>query len=91
MNIIEQSKAEALRKDNNTRMNNAVKNIDFYYNNQYEYTKEEMQKRNPDWKKSFQDRLKSKKEILPQIMENLNPSNYEIIDDESGFWVYFVR
>jgi hypothetical protein len=47
MNIIEQSKAEALRKDNNTRMNNAVKNIDFYYNNQYEYTKEEMQKRYP--------------------------------------------
>ncbi|MFA4959754.1 MAG: hypothetical protein WC535_07695, partial [Candidatus Cloacimonas sp.] len=47
MNIIEQSKAEALRKDNNVRMNNAVKNIDFYYNNQYEYTKEEMQKRYP--------------------------------------------
>ena len=28
-------------------MNNAVKNIDFYYNNQYEYTKVEMQKRYP--------------------------------------------
>lgn len=53
--------------------------------------KETMQKRNPEWKKSFQDRLKSKKEILPQIMKNLNPSNYEIIDDESGFWVYFVK
>ena len=38
MNIIEQLKAEALRKDNNVRMNNAIKNIDFYYNNQYEYT-----------------------------------------------------
>ena len=53
--------------------------------------KETMQKRDSEWKNSFKDRLQSKKEILPQIMENLNITNYEIIDNESGFWLYFVK
>lgn len=50
-----------------------------------------MHARNPEWRKSFQDRLKPEREALPSIMQRLNPSAFEIIDDESGFWIHIIK
>ncbi|MDD3770622.1 MAG: class I SAM-dependent methyltransferase [Sulfuricurvum sp.] len=45
-----------------------------------------MSERNPDWRRSFKDRLKPEREALPGILERLSPSDFHLIDDESGFW-----
>ncbi|WP_419769268.1 MAG: class I SAM-dependent methyltransferase [Candidatus Marinarcus sp.] len=50
-----------------------------------------MKKNNPNWKAPVQDSFESKKATLPQIIETLNPSTVELIDDKSGFWVYIKK
>ncbi|MDD2566824.1 MAG: methyltransferase domain-containing protein [Thiovulaceae bacterium] len=50
-----------------------------------------MHARNPEWRKSFQEKLKPEREALPSIMQRLNPSAFEIIDDDSGFWIHIIK
>jgi len=50
-----------------------------------------MSKENPNWKDSFKDRIVSEREALPKILKELNPSFYEIIDNESGYWVFIIK
>lgn len=50
-----------------------------------------MSKENPNWKDSFKDRIKAEREALPEILKDLNLSFYEIIDDESGYWVFMRK
>lgn len=50
-----------------------------------------MQENNPDWRKPFQDKIKPEREALPIIFDSLRPSEFTIIDDESGFWVYIIK
>ncbi len=54
--------------------------------------KNKMSKEDPDWsKKPYRKNMENKRKDLPRIMENINPTFYEIIDDESGFWVYIGK
>lgn len=50
-----------------------------------------MSENNPDWRKSFQDRIKPEREALPEILKNLSPSSFRLIDDESGFWALIEK
>lgn len=50
-----------------------------------------MEQRNPNWRKSFKDKVHQERENLPQILKRLNPHSYEIINDESGFWVFITK
>lgn len=50
-----------------------------------------MSENNPDWRKSFQDRIKPEREALPEILKNLSPSSFRLIDDESGFWTLIEK
>jgi ubiquinone/menaquinone biosynthesis C-methylase UbiE len=50
-----------------------------------------MRENDPNWRKSFKDRLKPEREVLPMIFNSLRPSEFTIIDDESGFWVYITK
>ncbi len=50
-----------------------------------------MKNKNPNWSHPKFENLETKKKQLPQIIKNLNPKKFEIIDDESGFWVYFTK
>lgn len=53
---------------------------------------ETMSKEDPDWtNKPYKQSMEDKRKDLPQIMQNINPTAYEIIDDESGFWVYMSK
>jgi ubiquinone/menaquinone biosynthesis C-methylase UbiE len=54
--------------------------------------KNKMSKRNPNWsKKPYKQNMENKRKELPQIMQSINPVFYEIIDDESGFWIYMSK
>jgi len=50
-----------------------------------------MQKRNPEWSKRPRRQMEEKREALPEILRRLHPAAYEIIDDESGFWVLLQK
>lgn len=50
-----------------------------------------MSKENPNWRNSFKERVKTQKEVLPQILNALNPSQLSIIDDDSGWWVFITK
>ncbi len=50
-----------------------------------------MSERNPDWRSSFKDRLKPEREALPGILERLSPSDFHLIDDDSGFWAVVTK
>lgn len=50
-----------------------------------------MLERNPDWNKSFKERSVRMREALPDILKQTNPSWFEIINDESGFWAHICK
>ena len=53
---------------------------------------EKMSEKDPDWSnKPYRQTMENKRKDLPQIMQSIHPSSYEIIDDESGFWVYMSK
>lgn len=52
---------------------------------------EHMSKEKPDWGDSFKERVKTQREVLPKIINSLNPTHHTIIDDESGWWVFMTK
>lgn len=56
-----------------------------------EYITQTMQKRNPDWRKNFKDRVIAEREALPGMLERLNPASFTIINDESGYWALICK
>jgi ubiquinone/menaquinone biosynthesis C-methylase UbiE len=50
-----------------------------------------MRENNPQWKTPFQDKSKPAKESLSMIFDSLRPSEFTMIDDHSGFWVYITK
>lgn len=52
---------------------------------------ESMKKRNPNWEHPKFEDLGDKKNSLPKIMETLKPNRFEIIDNESGFWLFMEK
>ncbi|BAK73995.1 class I SAM-dependent methyltransferase [Arcobacter sp. L] len=53
--------------------------------------RKKMEEKEPNWRNSFKDRLEEKKETLPKIIKDLKPTYFEIIDNESGFWLYMKK
>jgi len=50
-----------------------------------------MSKEKPEWRDSFKERIKTEREVLPQILNSLNPALHCIMDDESGYWVFITK
>lgn len=50
-----------------------------------------MSENNPDWRNSFKDRIGPEREALPGILTTLKPTNFYIINDESGFWAVITK
>jgi ubiquinone/menaquinone biosynthesis C-methylase UbiE len=50
-----------------------------------------MLERNPDWNKRFKNRSQNAREALPQILNKLSPTWFEVINDESGFWTHICK
>ena len=50
-----------------------------------------MNKNNPNWRNSFKDKVVLEREALPSVMLHLQPGNFSIIDDESGYWIYITK
>jgi ubiquinone/menaquinone biosynthesis C-methylase UbiE len=50
-----------------------------------------MNKNNPSWRNSFKDKVILEREALPNIMQSLAPHSFEIIDDDSGYWIYITK
>jgi ubiquinone/menaquinone biosynthesis C-methylase UbiE len=50
-----------------------------------------MLEREPNWNERFKNRSRKTREALPEILENLRPSWFEIINDESGFWAHICK
>ncbi|MBN2721582.1 MAG: class I SAM-dependent methyltransferase [Campylobacterales bacterium] len=50
-----------------------------------------MNKNNPNWQNSFKARIKPERDALPGILAYLNPTSYEIINDDSGFWAVITK
>lgn len=50
-----------------------------------------MTQNNPDWRKSFKDKVVAEREALPDILRSLKPSHFEIINDDSGFWSVITK
>ncbi len=50
-----------------------------------------MTKNNPDWRNSFKDKVVAEREALLDILRSLNPSHFEIINDDSGFWAVITK
>lgn len=53
-----------------------------------------MKKENPDWESSSKHRAKLskvQKETLPQILKELNHTSHNIIEDDSGYWVFITK
>jgi ubiquinone/menaquinone biosynthesis C-methylase UbiE len=47
---------------------------------------------NPDWQSSFKERMSpERRATLPAIIESLNPTHFEMIEDESGFWAVITK
>lgn len=57
----------------------------------HEKVMKKMKEENPNWKHPEFEDLDMKKEMLPKILESINPSASEIINDESGYWVYLKK
>jgi ubiquinone/menaquinone biosynthesis C-methylase UbiE len=57
----------------------------------YDEVMEKMEEENPNWKHPEFEDLQTKKESLPKIMQQLKPSKFEIIDNESGFWLFMEK
>ena len=51
----------------------------------------QMNENNPNWRNSFQDKIKPEREALPAILASLDIAKYTIIDDDSGFWAFIVK
>ncbi|WP_373073051.1 class I SAM-dependent methyltransferase [Sulfurimonas sp.] len=50
-----------------------------------------MNERNKEWRSPFKDKARKHQEIMPSILNGLNSSYSNIINDESGFWVHIVK
>jgi ubiquinone/menaquinone biosynthesis C-methylase UbiE len=52
---------------------------------------EAMNKRDGGWRNSAKDKFKQKQELLPKIINKLNASKTQIIEDESGYWIHIIK
>ncbi|MDY0194578.1 MAG: class I SAM-dependent methyltransferase [Sulfurovaceae bacterium] len=50
-----------------------------------------MNENNPNWRNSFKDRIKPERDAMPMILASLNPTSYEIVNDDSGFWTIITK
>ncbi len=50
-----------------------------------------MNENNPNWRNSFKDRIKPERDAMPMILASLNPTAYEIVNDDSGFWTIITK
>lgn len=50
-----------------------------------------MMQNDPEWNNSFKDRVVKERQKLPSILKHLNSESFEIINDDSGFWVYLIK
>jgi len=50
-----------------------------------------MNKREEGWRRPCKEKLLPRQEALPNILQELQATQSNIIDDESGFWVHIVK
>lgn len=56
-----------------------------------EEAEQEMLKKNPDWHNQNQERLRNARSDVINILSQINVHSYNIIDNESGFWVVILK